>query len=236
MRRTSCTLALALALSGCSDITGGENGVVALEVVRPEPATLEVGETLQMTARALDASGEEVAATIEWRTVDTTLAVDAAGLVTGLFAGAGRVQALEGSLVSQPITLTVLAGVDSLHVAPDTLLVPATTAVSGPLVATALQRSDTATSGYIPVPGRDIIATIEDPLFPDPDARTVEFGNGALADTATTDVSGQPTPALTLARVTGQTAPDTVRVALRVERASGIPVPGSGGVIVVVFE
>ena len=155
MRRVTC--ALALVLAGCSDITGGENGVVALEVVRPEPATLEVGETLQMTARALDASGEEVAATIEWRTVDTTLAVDAAGLVTGLFAGAGRVQALEGSLVSQPITLTVLAGVDSLHVAPDTLLVPAATAVSGPLVATALQRSDTAASVNTPPKNRTAV-------------------------------------------------------------------------------
>ena len=67
-----------------------QGGVVALEIQTPTTTTLEVGEQVQLSARALDADGETVDAAIEWRTSSAALSVDAAGLVTGVTAGAGR--------------------------------------------------------------------------------------------------------------------------------------------------
>ena len=48
---------LLLGLAACSDIAGTDSGVVVLEIIRPDPAVVEVGETLQLHSRALDASG-----------------------------------------------------------------------------------------------------------------------------------------------------------------------------------
>ncbi len=63
---------------------------------------------LQLEARALDRDGNPVAEPISWRTPDATLTVDATGLVTGVAAGPGRVQAFAGSLSSAPISLTII--------------------------------------------------------------------------------------------------------------------------------
>jgi DNA-binding transcriptional regulator LsrR (DeoR family) len=100
------TLALAL---GCSSLTEGAGGVVELEVMEPSVTTIAVGETLQLTAGALDKNGNPVAVPITWRTADATLSVTDAGLVTGLAPGAGQVQAIAGTLSSAAITLTVTA-------------------------------------------------------------------------------------------------------------------------------
>ena len=229
---------LLVALAACSDIAGTDSGVVVLEVIRPDPASVEVGEALQLQSRALDASGAVVPdAVITWTTGDTTITLEGAtGLVTGRFAGPARVQAAEGTLRSQPVTIAVLARADSLAVQPDTLVVLPTETVSPPLVANVLTRSDTAASGFIGAEDHTLVATIVQPVFGDPASRTVQFTGGVLADTASTDVAGAPAPAFTLSRIEGQTAPDTVLVEFTVTRPSGGPVPGSGGRIAVVFQ
>ncbi len=239
MRKAAIPAGLSLlALVACSDIAGTDSGVVVLEIIRPDPAAVEVGETLQLHSRALDASGEVVPnAVITWTTGDTTIALDgAAGLVTGAFAGPARVQASEGTLRSQPVTIAVLARADSLAVNPDTLVVLPTETVSPPLVANVLTRSDTAASGFIGAEDHTLIATIVQPVFGDPDLRTVQFTGGVLADTSSTDVAGAPAPAFTLSRIEGKTAPDTVLVEFTITRPSGTAVPGSGNRIVVVFQ
>ena len=229
---------LLVALAACSDIAGTDSGVVVLEVIRPDPASVEVGEALQLQSRALDASGAVVPdAVITWTTGDTTVTLEGAtGLVTGRFAGPARVQAAEGTLRSQPVTIAVLARADSLAVQPDTLVVLPTETVSPPLVANVLTRSDTAASGFIGAEDHTLVATIVQPVFGDPASRTVQFTGGVLADTASTDVAGAPAPAFTLSRIEGLTAPDTVLVEFTVTRPSGGPVPGSGGRIAVVFQ
>ncbi|HEU4800182.1 MAG TPA: hypothetical protein VFS94_06080 [Gemmatimonadales bacterium] len=239
MRPTSRLAGLLLvALAACSDIAGTDSGVVVLEVIRPDPASVEVGETLQLHSRALDASGAVVPdAVITWASGDTTITLDGAtGLVTGRFVGPARVQAAEGTLSSQPVTIAVLARADSLAVQLDTLIVLPTETVSPPLVAHVLTRSDTAASGFIGAEDHTLVATIVQPVFGDPASRTVQFTGGVLADTSSTDVAGAPAPAFTLSRIEGQTAPDTVLVEFTVARPSGTPVPGSGGRIAVVFQ
>jgi uncharacterized protein YjdB len=96
-------------LFGCSNLTEGAGGVVALEITQPPVTTIEVGQTLQLSARALNRDGDPVDVPITWSTADTTLTVDAQGLVTGIAPGPGRVQALTGSLASALVSLTVVA-------------------------------------------------------------------------------------------------------------------------------
>jgi len=85
---------LAAAALACSNVTDAGDGVVALDVKVPSRLEVEVGDTVQLSARALDRNGDSVAATITWSTPDTTVSVaPATGLVTGLAPGTGRVQA-----------------------------------------------------------------------------------------------------------------------------------------------
>ncbi|HRP07687.1 MAG TPA: Ig-like domain-containing protein [Gemmatimonadales bacterium] len=102
--------ALALiALAGCANLPVTGDGVVAIEVVMPASLLLRQGESVQMEARAFDASGSVVEADIRWFTSDTTVSVDeTTGLVTGLTeSGIGRVQARIGTLSSDLISFTL---------------------------------------------------------------------------------------------------------------------------------
>jgi hypothetical protein len=93
----------------CSDLTEGAGGVVELEIRQPAVTTIEVGQTLQLSARALDKDGNPVDVPITWRTADATLTVDDQGLVTGVAPGPGQVQAFAGSLASARVSLTIVA-------------------------------------------------------------------------------------------------------------------------------
>lgn len=108
MRRWAVLVTSAVAL-GCSNLTEGAGGVVELEVSQPAVTQIEVGQTLQLSARALNRNGDPVDVQIEWRTPDATLAVDQQGLVTGLAPGTGQVQAFAGSLGSARVSLTIVA-------------------------------------------------------------------------------------------------------------------------------
>jgi hypothetical protein len=108
MKHLAALLAIT-ALHGCANLPVTGDGVVALEVDVPASLTLIEGTTRQLTARALDRNGLEVAAPIRWSTPDTTIAVDElTGVVTGLTpSGTGRVQASVETLRSDFITLTL---------------------------------------------------------------------------------------------------------------------------------
>ena len=108
MRKRFLT-ALAL-VSGCGNLPVTGDGVVALEVTVPTTLTLAEGQSRQLTARALNAQGEEVVADIHWRTPDATVTVEElTGVVTAAAAsGIGRVQATLGTLRSELITFTLV--------------------------------------------------------------------------------------------------------------------------------
>lgn len=108
MKRWVVLFVSALAL-GCSDLTVGPGGVVELEIQQPAATTLGVGQSLQLSARALDRNGSPVSVPIGWRTADATLTVDDQGLVTGVAPGTGQVQAFAGSLASARVSLTIVA-------------------------------------------------------------------------------------------------------------------------------
>src|SRR4051812_26982521 len=99
---------------GCSNLTEGPGGVVELEIRSPGTTEVEVGETLQLIARALDRDGNPLDVPITWLSSDPALTVDNTGLVTGVTAGSAQMQASAGSLTSEHFPLTAVARADTL--------------------------------------------------------------------------------------------------------------------------
>jgi hypothetical protein len=217
-------------LQGCSNLTEGAGGVVGLEIQAPSLKTIEVGETLQLTAVALDKDGNPVATPIDWRAPDPTLTVDGAtGVITGVSPGSGRVQAFVGSLSSELVAFTVIARADTLVLTGDSVLtVPAGVTASAPLL---VQLQSFSPAG--PLPSRPVIYVVTSP--PDVGPHTVELPNAALTDTVLTGTDGAVS-SVTLNRANGTTQPVTAIVEVRAFRTQGEAVPGSGQRVTVNFQ
>jgi hypothetical protein len=223
--------AATLVFAGCSNINEVSGGVVALEVTVPSPAIIEVGESLPLSARALDKNGDSVAATIVWSVGDTTLTVDAStGVLTGAFPGTGRVQANVGSLNSGVFSFSVIAPADTILITGDSVLTVATDAVaSAPLAVTLQSLHPAGAAGPRPV---IYTLTSPDPATVPP---TVAFPNGQSEDTSTSAADGTVTDVI-LSRAAGLTAPDTAIVTVRASRTRGATVAGSGQRFIVLFQ
>jgi len=203
--------------------------VVGLEIQTPSLKTIEVGETLQLTAVALDKDGNPVATTINWQAPDTTLTVDASGAITGVFPGTGQVQAFSGSLASELETFTVIARADTLILTGDSVItVPAGVTASAPLL---VQLQSFSPAG--PLPSRPVIYAVTSP--PDVGPHTVELPGAVLTDTVLTGTDGAVS-SVTLNRVNGTTQPATAIVEVRAFRTRGEAVPGSGQRFTVNFQ
>ena len=213
---------------GCSDLTEGPGGVVELELRTPAATEVEVGETLQLTARALDKDGNPIDVAITWLSSDPALSVDNTGLVTGVAPGTAQIQASAGSLSSTRVQLTAILRADTLALVGDSvIIVPAGAPTSAPLVVQLLSFSQ---AGLLP--NRPVVYTVTSP--PDVGPHTVELPGGVVIDTISTGTGGDG-GAVTLNR-TGIASPDTAIVQVRSYRASGADVPGSGQRFIVLFQ
>jgi hypothetical protein len=215
---------------GCSGLDEADAGIVGLEVSYERPDTIEVGETLQLSARPLDKQGDSVPAAVAWVALDPTVSLDATtGLMTGVAPGTARVQATVGSLGSPLLTFAVIPPADTLVIAGDSIFTVAIDAPSPPLV-TRLE------SLHPPgvLAGRSVIYTI---TLPDPlaGAPAATLSTGAVADTFATAADGT-VAAVTVVPVPGATPPDSVVVEVRASRTRGAAVPGSGQRFIVRFQ
>jgi hypothetical protein len=218
---------LALMALGCSGLTEGEGGVVGLQIGVPSLLTIEVGETLDLSARPLNKDGDSVAAEVVWRAPDPTLTVDpATGVITGVSPGTGRVQAFAGSLASSLVSFTVIARADTLIVTDSIFTVAPGGAASPPLVAQ-LQTFSPPTPG--PLAERPVAYAIVSPTD-----GTVTLPGGVLADTVNTGTDGAVS-SVTLTRV-NIAQPSTAIVEVRAFRIRGAAVPGSGQRFTVTFQ
>jgi hypothetical protein len=225
--RSALLLPILLAL-GCSGLTEGAGGVVGLEINQPALLSLEVGETLALTARALDKDGNTVDAAVTWRAPDPTLTVDpATGVITAVSPGTGRVQAFAGQLSSSLVQFTVIARADTLIVTDSVFTVAPGGLASPPLVAQ-LQSFNPAGA----LPDRPVVYTIIDP--PEVVPHLVELPGGVLIDTVSTGTDGAVT-SVTLNRAS-LAQPDTAIVEVRAFRTRGAPVPGSGQRFTIIFQ
>lgn len=225
---------LAVAAIGCSNLTDAGDGVVVLEVTIPLRLEVEVGDTIQLSARALDRSGAVVAANITWLTPDPTLlgVVAATGQITGVAQSpSARVQAADGTLVSDFLTFVVLGRADSLAL-PDsaTRSVPPGTASTSPLTVQLTGAPEVSLAGH------RLVFSVTAPAFADPATRTVQLANGALADTVLTQADGTPSSPVTLDLVAGATPPASATVQVQALRPSGAAIPGSGQSFAVTFQ
>lgn len=228
MSRLAVLVVLAAVL-GCSDVTEGAGGVVQLEIRVPTVTTVEVGETLQLSAEALDRDGNPVSVPISWRTADATLTVNDAGVVTGVAAGTGQVQAFAGSLSSDRVALTVVTRADTLVLVGDSVV----TVAAGVTASTPLVVQLQSFASVTPLPSRPVVYTVTSP--PDVGTRSVELPGGVLIDTVSTGSTGL-NETVTLSRVAGIPSPDTAIVQVRSYRTSGADVPGSGQRFIVLFQ
>jgi hypothetical protein len=225
--RTALPLILLLVL-GCSGLTDEGGGVVGLQIRTPALLTLETGETLPLSARALDKNGDSIAAEITLRAPDATLTVDPLGVVTGVAPGPGRVQAFVGQLASNLVQFTVISRADTLIVLDSVFTVAPGVPASPPLVAHLQSFNPVAV-----LPDRPVVYAVTSP--PDVGPHTVELPGGVLTDTVSTGTDGAVT-SVTLNRVTSIAQPDTAIVEVRAFRTRGAPVPGSGQRFIVIFQ
>jgi len=229
VRRWAPLLTL-LAGWACSGLDEGEGGVVAIEVETPAVTTLEVGEQVQVVARALDADGQVADVAIDWQSTSAAATVDDAGLVTGVQPGTAEVQASVGTLASEPLEFTVVARPDTIIVVGDSVI--ALPAVAEPPADTALTVRVESLDPAGPVGSHPVIFEITSPV---PGATpVVQLAGGVQIDTITTATEG--TASVTVGAVSGQVPPDTAIVQVRAERNDGSPVPGSGQRFILLFQ
>jgi hypothetical protein len=182
---------------------------------------VEVGDTLRPRARALDGRGDSTAADFVWTALDTTIAVvdSSTGATVGVVAGTGRLQARVGNLRSNPVTVTVLAPLDSIRAegaTRDTVIVSPPDSLSDSLVVRAFAPSS---------PGGRKIALLV--IFP-PGATGLTLIPG---DTVRTSAAGLAAFRL---RLSGP-RPDSAVVTATARHGDGSPVAGSPVTFVVEF-
>jgi hypothetical protein len=184
---------------------------------------VELGDTLRPHARALDGRGDSTAADFVWSALDTTIAVvDAStGATVGVAAGTGRLQARVGNLRSNPVTVAVLAPLDSIRaegVTRDTVKVSTPDSLSDSLVVRAFAPTTST-------PGARKIAVLV--IFP--------AGAAGLTlvpgDTVRTNAAGLAAFQL---RLNGP-RPDSAVVTATARHGDGSPVAGSPVTFVVEF-
>ncbi len=88
--------------------------MIAIEFLGPAAPTVAVGDTVRLTAQALDRGGQPVPeAPVRWYVLEpepfSAFTIDSlTGLVTGAAPGTGRAQARVETLRTDPITVTVV--------------------------------------------------------------------------------------------------------------------------------
>lgn len=213
----------------CSGLTESEGGVVGIEVRVPGPDTVEVGESIQLSARPLDKNGDSAATTVTWVSADPAATIDAAtGVLTGVAPGTARIQARVGALGSELITFAVVAPADTLVLPGDSIFTVARDLGTFPDLVTRLDTFNPAG----PLAGRGVVYAI---TSPDPAASppAVLLTGNVVSDTLATGTDGTATARLMV--LAGATAPDSVVIQVRAERTRGAAVPGSGQRFIVRF-
>ncbi len=122
---TASITATAGSASGSATVTVAQE--VSTVVVSPAEATLVHGDTLRLTAGAVDANGHAVAgAEFEWTSSDTSVvAVDASGLATGVGLGEAEVSATSSGVSDSAALVVAEPTPTKVAVTPDTVEVMA---------------------------------------------------------------------------------------------------------------
>ena len=230
-------LLLGLALGACSNLSGDSDTPVLLEIRVPVgigagSPPVEIGDTFQLSARALNQDGDSVAATFTWRTPDTALIFvePATGRISGKKIGTARVQVTSGGLTSNLVNFSVVPAAESLQIIPpDSARVLTTDTASVPLVAELDTLNPTG-----PLAARQITYQLTT-IFGQP-GDTASLSGGATIRAVATNALGQPTSPVYVRAIPSLARPDSVLVVVTALRPSGAAIPGSGQVFIVRFD
>lgn len=214
---------LALATLSACKLNPDPDEVVAIEVILPDSGRVEVTDSYLPRARALNGSGDSVAAPVFWSSLDPAFleVLDSAtGMSLAKQVGSGRLQARVEALRSNPQTVTVLTRVDTLfanETSRDTVVAPDSTSDS-------LAVKATATGGE--ASGRRVVYVAT--TYP-AGVSTVTF---VPKDTVFTSSVGVASVQI---KFVAGTLPDSVVVTATMRRPDGTPIPGSPVTFVVEF-
>ena len=119
---TATITATAGAVSGSAAVTVAQ--MVSSVTVSPTADTLVEGDTLHLSAAAVDAGGHAVTgAEFEWASTDTLVAlVDDSGLVTGVAAGEGEITATSSGVTGRAQVTVVAPVPTTVTVTPDSVV------------------------------------------------------------------------------------------------------------------
>jgi hypothetical protein len=230
-------------LSACSTFTGDFSAVVAIEYTGPLKPAVEEGDTLTLTAVALDAGGNPLPdVPVIWHrialdTATVTFTVDSlTGLVTGVALGTGRVQGDADGLRTDTLHITILGVPDSIAAVDSAVTVDSTATESPSLVARVM---DVSTTGVVtPLANQTVQYMLVSPAPGTPEAAGVaiapsgqEIGTDPYVATTITNSGGL---ALVTARRVG-TTPDTAIVDAIAITSKGVVVPGPPARFYVLF-
>ena len=219
--------------SGSATVTVAQ--VVATVAVSPASASLEVGDTLRLSAEATDANGHAVAgAEFSWSSGDESVAtVDGAGLVTAVSEGEAAVTATSG-----PASGGAAVSVSPAPPVATSLTVGPSTAELDALGATAQLSAEVLDQNGRPMPGAAVTWSSGDPSVAtvDESGLATAVGNGQATITATSgSASGSAT--VTVAQVAAAVAlspasasievGDTLRLSAVATDANGHAVAGA---------
>lgn len=232
-----CVRALMLLTTACSDLSTDSNIPIMLEIRAPAAVgggnpLVEIADTFQLTARALNQDGDSVAAVLAWRTADTALvSVDpVTGLISGKKVGTARIQVSSGTLTSDLVSFSVVPAAESLQIVPpDSARVLVTDTASAALIAELDTLNPTG-----PLATRAIIYELTT-IFGQP-GDTASLGGGVMLRSVATSTLGQPTIPIYVRPIPGLPRPDSVLVEITALRPSGASIPGSGQLFIVRFD
>ena len=226
-----------LAVPACSDLTSDSTVPIVLEIRAPAGIAggnpiVEIGDTFQLTARALNQDGDSVAAVMVWRTLDTGLVFldSLTGQISGKKVGPARIQVKSGTLTSDIVSFSVVPFAEQLQIIPpDSARVALADTASVALVT----ELDTITPTG-PLPGRQIIYDLTTIFGQQGD--TVSLSGGSMSLSVATGALGQPTVSIYVRTIPSQPRPDSVLVLVSALRPSGDSIPGSGQRFIVRFD
>ena len=229
---------LAIGLAACTSIIDFGR-VVAIDVVGPTVPTLEEGDTLRMAAYGVSAAGDSVPdAEILWSAVvpdsgTAVVSIDTSGLMTGLSAGTGAIQARHRSLATPLITVIVTPQADTIS--SDSVRFATPPGETTTMTVTVTAFPDTGTTA-VPVADNAVHFIIVEPEGGTAVRLAMNDGTpGPTADSISVFTDGAGMATVLLQQVSGGTLPDSAVVHAIAVTAAADSVPGSPVRFVVTF-
>jgi len=230
----------------CSELTGNLHRTIAIEIQGAATRSVEEADTLQMTARAIDASGEVVAvAAIAWEVISAPpvgLTLDSlTGFIQAVSPDTVRIQARVDNLTTGPVTIRVLGAPDSISSSLDSLP-PLVKSHAADTVSVSVWDLTTKPDTRLALPEKSVHFELSDPAPGSAAANSLYLalvGATAVPDDPfrVTAVSGANGVAqVVLHRVTGATQPDSAVIHAIALTALGDTVAGSPVRLVVHIE